>query len=53
MVSDNQLKKSSGLLLKKLQHFVKDLVLFQPITTTKAHANIEKLANSFPEEPAF
>ena len=53
ILQDVTLKRESGLLLKKLQHFVKDMILFRTKSISQAQRDIEKLSRKYPREPAF
>ena len=53
ILQDASLKRKSGLLLKKLQHFVKDMILFRTKSINHAQRDIDKLVRKYPREPAF
>ena len=53
ILQDQSLKRTSGLLLKKLQHFVKDMILFRTKSLSQAERDISKLVRKYPREPAF
>ena len=53
ILRDSALKRQSGLLLKKLQHFVKDMTLFRTKSVPHAQRDIERLVRRYPREPAF